>query len=81
MYQRNACMPRQVRARPSHPKPQTMCMQDHPALQLLMERLRSGSKPGARTDKHKLGLAVEGGGMRGCVTGGALRALHDLGAR
>ena len=55
--------------------------QDHPALQLLMDRLQSGSKPGARSDNFKLGLAVEGGGMRGCVTGGGLRALCDMGAR
>lgn len=53
----------------------------HPALHVLQERLRCGSKPGARQDSYKLGLAVEGGGMRGSVTAGALRALHDLGVR
>ena len=53
----------------------------HPALRLLVERMRSGSRPGARADAARLALCVEGGGMRGCVTAGALRAMHDLGAR
>ena len=50
-------------------------------LEVLQQRLQAGSKPGARRDGFKLGLAVEGGGMRGSVTAGALRALHNLGAR
>lgn len=53
----------------------------HPTLQLLQQRLAAGSKPGARTDTFKLGLVVEGGGMRGCVSAGALMALCDLGMR
>ena len=51
------------------------------AVQLLQSRARQGSKPGSRTDNFKLGLVVEGGGMRGAVSGGALQALHDLGMR
>lgn len=51
----------------------------HPTLQLLRQRFLSSSKPGARKDPFKLGLVVEGGGMRGCVSGGALQALADLG--
>ncbi|PSC75485.1 Patatin Phospholipase A2-related [Micractinium conductrix] len=54
---------------------------DHAALQLLRQRALSGSLPGARRDPFKLGLVVEGGGMRGCVSGGALQALNDLGLR
>ena len=46
---------------------------DHAALQLLRQRALSGSLPGARRDPFKLGLVVEGGGMRGCVSGGALQ--------
>lgn len=53
----------------------------HPTLQLLRSRLADGSRPGARRDGFKLGLVVEGGGMRGCVTGGGLQALSDLGMR
>ncbi len=33
---------------------------------------------GSRDDGHRLGLAVEGGGMRGIVSGGMLLALRDL---
>ncbi len=51
----------------------------HESLQLIRERMESGSVPGKRTDSFKLGLVVEGGGMRGCVSGGALQALGDLG--
>jgi len=54
---------------------------NHEALGLLKDRALSGSKPGARSDSFKLGLVVEGGGMRGCVSGGALQALADLGLR
>lgn len=31
----------------------------HPALELVVERARNGSKPGCRTDPFKLGLVVE----------------------
>lgn len=45
----------------------------HPALQLMRSRVMEGSRPGARRDPFKLGLVVEGGGMRGCVSGGMLQ--------
>lgn len=54
---------------------------DHPTLRLLRQRIVSKSRPGERTDPFKLGLVVEGGGMRGCVSGGGLQALNDLGLR
>ena len=61
--------------------PATVQQQVHPVLEMLQQRACDGSKPGQRTDGFKLGLAVEGGGMRGCVTAGALRALSELGLR
>lgn len=48
---------------------------EHPVLDLLRQRLREGSRPGQRNDGFKLGLAVEGGGMRGIVTGAMLMGL------
>lgn len=43
--------------------------------------MRDGSAPGQRRDGFKVGLVVEGGGMRGVVSGAALQAMHDLGLR
>jgi hypothetical protein len=54
---------------------------DHSTLRLLRQRLAESSKPGSRKDAFKLGLVVEGGGMRGCVSAGGLQALSDLGIR
>lgn len=54
---------------------------NHPTMQVLGDRLRNQSKPGARSDGLKVGLVVEGGGMRGAVTGGMLMQLHDLGLK
>jgi predicted patatin/cPLA2 family phospholipase len=52
---------------------------DHPVLTLLRQRREEGSKPGRRSDDAKLGLAVEGGGMRGVVSAAMLTAIDDLG--
>jgi len=49
---------------PSQPAPQP-----HAVLELMQARLRDGSQPSARGDGYKLGLVVEGGGMRGISTG------------
>jgi len=54
---------------------------DHPAVDVVQARLRNSSIPGKRKDAYKVGLVVEGGGMRGVVTGAALQAMHDLGMR
>jgi predicted patatin/cPLA2 family phospholipase len=54
---------------------------DHPVLELIRERQAAGSAPGARADGFKLGLAVEGGGMRGVSSAAMLVALDDLGLR
>ncbi|MEQ4303822.1 patatin-like phospholipase family protein [Plantactinospora sp. B6F1] len=52
---------------------------DHPVLDALRERRRAKSQPGQRADDHKIGLAVEGGGMRGVVSGAMLAALEEFG--
>ncbi len=54
-------------------------MQEHPVLELLHARVRSGSQPGERQDGYKIGLAIEGGGMRGAVSAGAAAATNLLG--
>lgn len=51
----------------------------HPVREVLRARRASGSKAGERDDRYKVGLAVEGGGMRGVVSGAMLNALEDLG--
>lgn len=55
----------------------------HPVAQLLHERKRSNSMcvEGRRPDGFKVALAVEGGGMRGCISAGMICALHHLGLR
>ncbi|XRB20484.1 patatin-like phospholipase [Pseudoscourfieldia marina] len=53
--------------------------QTHPVLDILAKRRRENSCPERRNDPFKVGLAVEGGGMRGCVTAGMLKALSELG--
>lgn len=56
-------------------------MEIHPVLELIRRRLQDGSLPQNRTDRAKLGLAVEGGGMRGVVSAGMLMGLADLGLK
>jgi predicted patatin/cPLA2 family phospholipase len=48
-------------------------------MDLLRARAASGAASARGTDGHTIGLAVEGGGMRGIVTGGMLLALRNLG--
>ncbi|KAK9825984.1 hypothetical protein WJX74_003239 [Apatococcus lobatus] len=73
---------RSKRSKQPKPEPEIRPLKaSHPALQLVRERARTGSKPGKRADTFKLGLVIEGGGMRGAVSGGSLQALHDLGLR
>lgn len=61
------------------PSDQRVWAEDHPVLELLRERRAKASSPGSRDDGYKLGLAVEGGGMRGIVSAAMLSALEDLG--
>ena len=53
----------------------------HPVLQALNRRKEEQSKPGARRpgDDMKIALAIEGGGMRGCVAAGMATAIWHLG--
>jgi predicted patatin/cPLA2 family phospholipase len=51
----------------------------HPVAEILQAR-RKASRPGrAWADGLRVGLAVEGGGMRGVISGAMLTALKDLG--
>ncbi len=57
-------------------------MQNHPVLNLIKKRYIEKSKPSQRKaemDNIKLGLVLEGGGMRGVVGAGMATALHYLG--
>ena len=45
---------------------------------LLLRRMRSGSTPGRRDDGRHLALVIEGGGMRGVVSGGMVSGLEDF---
>jgi predicted patatin/cPLA2 family phospholipase len=51
----------------------------HPVRQVLRARRERGSRVGRRDDPFKVGLAIEGGGMRGVVSAAMLTALEDLG--
>jgi predicted patatin/cPLA2 family phospholipase len=48
-------------------------------LQVIEERVRTGSKPGHRADGYRVALSIEGGGMRGTVSAGMALTLHELG--
>ncbi|MGI5215173.1 patatin-like phospholipase family protein [Plantactinospora sp. CA-290183] len=54
-------------------------LESHPVLEALRQRRASDSRPGSRSDPWKIGLAVEGGGMRGIVSAAMLTAIEDLG--
>lgn len=51
----------------------------HPVADALTERWSAGSRPGSRSDSYRIGLAIEGGAMRGVVSAGMLVALEQLG--
>jgi predicted patatin/cPLA2 family phospholipase len=53
----------------------------HPVIQVLRDRARTGSRPGARIDPHRVALVIEGGAMRGVVSGGMVAGLEALGLR
>ncbi len=54
---------------------------DSPVIDLITRRALDGSVPGQRKDHYRLGLAVEGGAMRGVVTAGMVTGLEMLGLR
>src|SRR5690349_9712640 len=47
----------------------------HPVRQVLLARRERGSRTGRRDDPFKVGLAIEGGGMRGVVSAAMLTAV------
>jgi hypothetical protein len=51
----------------------------HPVVKALHDRKMQNSIPGNRTDSRKIAIAVEGGGMRGCVGAGMITAFWYLG--
>lgn len=51
----------------------------HPVPELIFARAEARSRPGERTDGCRLGLALEGGGMREVVSAGMVCALERLG--
>lgn len=53
----------------------------HPVLALIKRRNDARDKPGQRNDSFKLGLAIEGGAMRGVVTAGMVTGLEMLGLK
>lgn len=54
-------------------------MNSHPVIKLIKKRYFEKSKPTQRTDDFKIGLVLEGGGMRGVVGASMATALHYLG--
>ena len=57
----------------------TVAAMEHPVAQVLADRVRAGSQPGARGDAHCVALVLEGGGMRGVVSAAMTAALERLG--
>jgi len=51
----------------------------HPVIELIAARAAAGSRAGTRADGARLALVIEGGGMRGAITGGMALALEELG--
>jgi len=58
--------------------PAGMCI-NHPTVQLMINRKVKRSAPNRRRDRCKLGLVIEGGGMRGAVSGAMGMELYRLG--
>jgi predicted patatin/cPLA2 family phospholipase len=48
-------------------------------LEVLLSRRDSGSRPGERTDGHRVALAIEGGGNRAAYSAGMALALDEAG--
>lgn len=51
----------------------------HPVLRTLLNRAHAHSQPPARSDEHRVYLAIEGGGMRGAVSAGMCVVLEATG--
>ena len=70
---------KQVNLTPSFVDVRIEDVSNHDVLQLIAERFHSKSQPGSRKDNSTLALAMEGGGMRGCVSAGMAAAIAALG--
>jgi predicted patatin/cPLA2 family phospholipase len=53
----------------------------HPVLAALLARAEASCRPGHRRDSLRIGLAVEGGAMRGVVSAGMAVGIETLGLR
>lgn len=53
----------------------------HPAIQIIKDRAREASKPWHRIDEAKVGVVVEGGGLRAVISAAVLVALQKMGFR
>jgi predicted patatin/cPLA2 family phospholipase len=53
--------------------------EDNPVLLVMHQRRAHGSRPGHRHDPYRIGLVIEGGGMRGSIAAGMCAALGYLG--
>jgi predicted patatin/cPLA2 family phospholipase len=51
----------------------------HQVLEVLQERARAGSTATRRSDRLRVALAIEGGGMRGAISAGMAHALQEAG--
>lgn len=51
----------------------------HEVIKAILARDGSGSRPGCRSDGYRIGLAIEGGSMRGVVSAGMVSGLELLG--
>jgi predicted patatin/cPLA2 family phospholipase len=56
-----------------------MQKQVHPVVSVILGRAESNSRPAHRDDSCKVGLAIEGGGMRGVVSAGMVTAIEYSG--
>lgn len=53
----------------------------HPVLSVILKRKKESSRPLLRNDSFKLGLVIEGGGMRGAISAGMAAGLEYLDLR
>jgi predicted patatin/cPLA2 family phospholipase len=51
----------------------------HQVLEVIQERVRTGSTATRRADGLRVALAIEGGGMRGAISAGMAHALYETG--
>ena len=61
------------------PSPGRRSADSDPVLSVVLDRARSGSLPGRRSDGNVVALAIEGGGMRGVVAAGMCAVMEEAG--